>query len=96
LFKQIQLAQNSPIKPFGVGFVIPTLKKIKDKVIITIQKKQPLPTHDNLINLVSDPYMLIQAYRSIRSKKGAMTEAQPPPEFVLNKLNEQQQKVAEH
>ena len=86
---QISLAINTPIKPFVV------LDKIRDKVIITLKNKQPLPTHKDLINLVSDPYMLIAAYKSVITKKGAMTEAQPPPDFVLDKLSPEQQKVAQ-
>jgi hypothetical protein len=47
--------------------------------------------HNDLIGLISNPFILASAYRTIRSKKGAMTESYPLPNFLFSQLDKDQQ-----
>lgn len=69
LKKYTDFALQCEIKIFNV------LIKIKNKVRLTIKNKQDLPTHNNLVSIISNPYMLMAAYRTIRPNKGTMAKA---------------------
>ncbi len=49
------------------------------------------PIHSNLIGIVSDPNILMMAYRTIRGNRGTMTKAMPITKDKLTKLSEQEQ-----
>jgi len=70
------------------------LDSIRTRVISNLKNKDKvLPTHNNLINLVSNPYVLLASYRSIRKNKGTMTEAFHIPPSVVSTLSLDQQEL---
>lgn len=73
--------------------IFKVLTNIRNKNIKFIQNKQ-LPTkHNNLIGIISNPFILIAAYRTIRVKKGALTPGAFLPTYMQNKLNQEQLKL---
>lgn len=83
--KYQELGMRTEIKIFRV------LQNIKNKVINCLIQNQPVPKHDNLINIVAHPLVLLAAYRTIRPNKGAKSTAFPIPEAEFNKLSREQQ-----
>ena len=60
--------------------IFKVLTNMRDKVVKSIKNGTPPPTHDDLINIVSNKYILISAYKATRKNKGSMTRAYPIPE----------------
>jgi retron-type reverse transcriptase len=58
-------------------------KNIKNKI------SNP-PKHSQINNLIANPYILIQAYRTIRKNKGATTKAYILPNYLLKTFNKKQ------
>lgn len=85
--KYQKLGMKTEIKIFGV------LDKIKSRVTKSILNGENLPTHENLINIIAHPYVLLAAYRTVRTNKGAKSPAFPIPESEFNKLNKEQQQL---
>jgi retron-type reverse transcriptase len=77
-------AKTETIRVFRV------LLNIRNKVVACIKNNKPLPKHNDLINLISNRYILLQAYRTIRKNKGTMTQAQPMPNKEFEKLDNNQ------
>jgi len=69
------------------------LDSIRNKVINHLKNKESPPTHNDLINLVANPYMLLAAYRTTRKNKGAMSEAYYLPQSEFIKLSTEQQEL---
>jgi retron-type reverse transcriptase len=88
--KYKEKGEKERIQIFGV------LKKIKDKVVIRLKNKQDLPIHNDILSIISNKHILLQAYRTIRKNKGAMTPAYPIPEKELNNLDEDQKTLINH
>jgi hypothetical protein len=88
--KYKEKGENDKIKIFGV------LKKIKDKVIIRIKNKQSLPLHNDILSIIANKHILLQAYRTIRKNKGAMTPAYPIPENEFKNLDSDQISLINH
>lgn len=70
-------------------FIFKALTKIRDKSIKMAKKKKIVPFKD-IFNLVYHPLLLLQAYRTVRGKKGALTEAYPLPASVFNMLSQKE------
>lgn len=86
---QIVKAKFDRIKPFKV------INRIKEKVKHHVQANKPLPVHNDLLGLVANPHMLIQAYRTIRGKRGAMTRGWWLPTSVVEKLEPRQKEIVD-
>jgi retron-type reverse transcriptase len=90
LKKYIDFAIQCEIKIFNV------LTKIKNKVRLTINNKQDLPTHNNLVSIISNPYVLLAAYRTIRPNKGTMSKAAFIPIKEYESLDPEEQNLLVH
>ena len=76
----IEMSKRTEAKVFRV------LQNIRNRSITNIQQKKFSKKKDSkfrdLLSILSNPFFLIAAYRTIRQKKGAMTLAQPLPPFI--------------
>jgi hypothetical protein len=66
------------------------LTGIRDRNIKYLKLKQNPIKHKNLINIISNPFILLAAYRTIRTKKGAMTPSIPIPKWLFDTLDDEQ------
>ncbi len=87
--KYIEKAKNEEINSFRV------ITNIRDKVIRHIQEGKELPKHDDLLSLVSNKYVLLQAYKNTRGNKGVLSQGYPMPRGEMEKLNAEQKILAE-
>lgn len=69
------------------------LTKMRDRTINAIRKGEPLPIHKDIMSIISNRYILIQAYRTIRKNKGTMSPAYPIPAKVLARLTDKNQEI---
>lgn len=76
--KQIPKAKSSEYKIYNV------LYNIRKKVIRSLTQNEPLPKHNDLLNLIANRYILLMAYRTTRKNKGTMTVAHPLPASSLS------------
>lgn len=67
----------------------------KNKKAALLEKKGKMTEvlNTKLINIVSDPQILLLAYRTIKGNKGAMTRATVVSKETLNSLNEKQRQI---
>jgi hypothetical protein len=77
--KYVEMGKNQEIKVFSI------LEKIRDKNISNTKSK-----NNDIMNIVSNSFILLTAYRTIRKKKGALTEASNLPSFIYENLKEEQ------
>lgn len=87
--KFMEMAKETEIKIFKV------LINIRDKSIKEIKTNRNNLIkegykYNNLINIISNPFILSSAYRTLRSKEGAMTPAYPLPKYIIKQLNPEQ------
>lgn len=85
--KYVEKAKTKEVKIFKV------ITRIRDKVIYHIDQKLPPPVHDDIMSLISNRYILLQAYNKTRTNKGTMTAAYPIPEKDFAQLDDDQKKL---
>lgn len=79
-----QFGLTQEIKVFRI------LTNIRDKNIREVDNP---PKHQDLINIVANPFMLIAAYRTIRKNQGALTHAHFLPSHILNNFSDSQKNL---
>jgi RNA-directed DNA polymerase len=68
------------------------ITNIRDRNISELNKNIKGKKHNDLINIISDPFFLANAYSTIKRKKGAMTIAYPLPLYIQKQLTQEQLK----
>nr|YP_009370348.1 putative reverse transcriptase/maturase [Bulboplastis apyrenoidosa]ARO90837.1 putative reverse transcriptase/maturase [Bulboplastis apyrenoidosa] len=85
--KQIQIAKNENYKIFAI------LYNIRIKVINHIEQNKKLPTHKDLLGIISNRYILLASYRTTKKNNGSMQIAHPLTAKLFSTLSKEEKKI---
>jgi hypothetical protein len=69
------------------------LRGISNRAVEAIKLGYSPPKHDDLLSIISNPYILLQGYKMTRTNKGAMTPAYKIPDKEFKQLGVEEQKI---